>query len=552
MTGSDDFDPDTSTRSLTNHLVRQRYNTNVWDYYKEYHRIGEGSIGTVSLVRRKKGTEGGSAYNGGNVVSIGCFGGLFACLGKSKKAPRSIEKSSDSGPSSRRGRAKNSSNTSSCHAEEYALKSIQLRLVERKYLDELRNEISVLRSLDHPNIVKAYEVYETRKNIYVLMEYCSGGDLYARVPYTESQVASVVSQMCSAITHMHKNGVVHRDLKVENIMFESRDPAARIKVLDFGLSKKFMPGASGVMTAWVGTVYTMAPQVLNGIYNSKADCWSIGVIAYLLLCDEKPFKGKKRTQLIQNIKICRYDFKSPAWRKMSQEAMEFVSSLLVYDQDERLSAADALNHPWLKKTQFPATETDAKAHVARMGSVRDNIMSYAKTSEFKRIAAVVVAHKSSPAEIAEMRKAFDKYDEKKDGVISMEEFKLALSEFKYSDEELNDMFSKMDVNKNGVILYTEFLAATLEMHGRVEEKRLAEAFDHIDDDDSGFISKANLIKLLGETGPSIEKLLEEADKDGDGMISFEEFLVMFRNDNNLATEEEFPESDVAESESDQD
>jgi calcium-dependent protein kinase len=104
---------------------------------------------------------------------------------------------------------------SSRHSEDYALKSIQLRLIERKYLEELRNEIDVLRSLDHPNIVKAYEVYETKGNIYVIMEYCSGGDLYARAPYTETESVPVISQICSAIGYMHKKGVVHRDLKIE-------------------------------------------------------------------------------------------------------------------------------------------------------------------------------------------------------------------------------------------------------------------------------------------------------------------------------------------------
>jgi len=293
-----------------------------------------------------------------------------------------------------------------------------------------------------------------------------------------------------------------------------------------------------------------ATQVLNGIYDSKADCWSIGVIAFLLLCDEKPFKGRRRSQVIKNIKTCKYDFKAPGWYNVSKEAKDFVSSLLVYNPKKRLSAEAAINHAWLKKKNFPVTEADAEADESLMGNVRDNILSYAKTSEFKRIAAVVVAHKSSSAEIIDMRKAFDKYDEKKDGVISMEEFKLALAEFNYTDDELNEMFSQMDVNNNGVILYTEFLAATLEMHGRVEEKRLAEAFDHIDDDDSGFISKENLVKLLGEneSRSRIEKLIQEVDTDGDGMISFEEFLIMFRNDNYLAAKEGLTESGVSEAE----
>lgn len=321
------------------------------------------------------------------------------------------------------------------------------------------------------DIVKAYEVYETKANIYVLMEYCSGGDLYARAPFMENQAAQIISQLCSAISHMHKNGVVHRDLKVENIMFESREPTAKIKVLDFGLSKKFLDGSSGIMTEWVGTIYTMAPQVLNGIYNSKADCWyvsiyscarvkssslytpsahvcvlnfrSIGVIAFLLLCDEKPFRGKHRSQVLHNIKRCRYDFSSPGWYNVSKEAKDFVCSLLVYNPDKRLSVEAALSHPWLKKKQFAESEINEPHNASLMGNVRDNILNYAQTSEMKRIATVVVAHKSSSAEIIDMRKAFERFDDKKDGVISMEEFKLALAEFNYTDEELNDMFSQM-------------------------------------------------------------------------------------------------------------
>lgn len=202
--------------------------------YQLIRLLGEGSIGEVNLVRRKKGTEGGSAYQTKKGVHR-----VFGCC--SHVALNDIERGA--------------SPSLSMHSEEYALKCIQLRLVQKIYLDELRNEIEVLRSLDHPNIVKAYEVYETPRNIYVLMEYCSGGDLYSRSPYTESAAASLMAQLASAIAHMHKHNVVHRDLKCENIMFESKeDPMARIKVLDFGLSKKFLPGMSKVMTEGVGTV----------------------------------------------------------------------------------------------------------------------------------------------------------------------------------------------------------------------------------------------------------------------------------------------------------
>ena len=212
-------------------------------FHSDYQRIrllGEGSIGEVSLARRKKGTQGGSAY-----PKRGFIEKTFGCCTQMTEVVASQHPSA--------------------HSETFAIKSIQLNLVQQSYLDELRNEIEVLRSLDHPNIVKAYEVYETRRNIYVVMECCSGGDLYARAPYTESQAASLMSQLCSAIAHMHKHDVVHRDLKCENIMFESKDDASTvIKVLDFGLSKKFLPGMSKLMSEGVGTLYTMAPQVLRG------------------------------------------------------------------------------------------------------------------------------------------------------------------------------------------------------------------------------------------------------------------------------------------------
>ena len=321
-------------------------------------------------------------------------------------------------------------------------------------------------------------------------------------------------------------------------MFESKDPRAKVKVLDFGLSKKFIPGM--YLSEWVGTVYTMSPQVLSGVYTNKADCWSIGVLAFLLLCNEKPFKGK-RSEMLHKIKHCDYNFKNPGWYNVSKDAKRFVAALLTKDPNKRLSAEEALHHPWLTKKSFTDSISKAKLNESLMVNVKDNILSYAQTSEFKRIAAVVVAHKSSVNEILEMRFLFEKFDKEKHGVITIDDFKSAMALCnEYSEEEVNAMFDSIDVNKNGRIMYTEFIAATLELQGRIEEKRVAEAFDHIDDDDSGYITKKNLKQLLGERGTSeqIDKLIEEADTDGDGKISFEEFLVMYRKDNLLAVKDE--------------
>ena len=174
------------------------------------------------------------------------------------------------------------------------------------------------------------------------------------------------------------------------------------------------------------------------IYTLRA----IGVIAFLLLCDERPFKGKNKKEVMQNIKRCNYNFKAPAWDNVSQDAKDFVSSLLIYDQEERLSAEAARRHHWLNKPQLTLSQT-RRSSQHLLEDAKDNILAYARASELKKIAAVVVAHKSSTAEILDMRTAFDKYDKAKDGVISMEEFKLALAEFNYTEEELNDVFTNL-------------------------------------------------------------------------------------------------------------
>lgn len=176
----------------------------------------------------------------------------------------------------------------------YALKSIHLnRVTDETFLDELRNEIEILKTLDHPHIVRPIETFEHRNQLFMVMECCSGGDLYSRDPYTEEQAARIINSILSAVSYMHEHTIVHRDLKYENILFVNNSPHAEIKIIDFGLSKKYI-AACPTLSEGVGTIYTIAPEVLIGSYNSQADLWSIGVIAFMLLSSQMPFYGRKR------------------------------------------------------------------------------------------------------------------------------------------------------------------------------------------------------------------------------------------------------------------
>ena len=162
----------------------------------------------------------------------------------------------------------------------FALKSIHKDHVgNERVLEEMRREIYTMSRLDHPNIVKLYEAYERRRHIYLVMEYCPGGNLADR-HFAENECASIIRKILSAVAYMHSKRVVHRDLKLENIVFaRNMEP----KIIDFGLATKYLSQEYKNMTDRVGTLYSMAPQVLQGVYTSKCDMWSIGVIAYILL-----------------------------------------------------------------------------------------------------------------------------------------------------------------------------------------------------------------------------------------------------------------------------
>jgi calcium-dependent protein kinase len=272
------------------------------------------------------------------------------------------------------------------------------------------------------------------------MELCDGDDLYARAPYSEKGSALIVGKLLSAIKYMHDHGCVHRDLKFENIMFENNSPNAEIKVIDFGLSKKFLAGQTDRMTEGVGTIYTMAPQVLQGIYTSQADLWSVGVIAFMLLSSHRPFYSKQRRVMIDQIMRADYNLQGPGWGVISQEAKDFVGNLIMLDPKTRMNATSALVHKWLSVEFKPS---DRKPTDAVLLAVDEGLVVYKDTSRFKKIALNVIAHRSSTEEILELRKCFDHFDSANDGIVSFDEFRLALQKANYPEETLKEIFESI-------------------------------------------------------------------------------------------------------------
>jgi serine/threonine protein kinase len=194
------------------------------------------------------------------------------------------------------------------------------------------------------------------------------------------------------------------------------------------------------MTEGVGTVYTMAPEVLRGSYTKSADIWSIGVIAYMLLSSQMPFFGRKRRHIVEQIMKGAFEFKGRRWKRLSAQSKAFVEDLLVVDYTDRATAEEAQSASWLNR-RMSATVRNAHAH--EEGSAQQSIFNYAGYSKLKKVALMVVAHKSSSEEIGILRKVFQQYDTKKDGQLSFEEFKAAISESGISESKHQEIFDAM-------------------------------------------------------------------------------------------------------------
>ena len=215
-------------------------------------------------------------------------------------------------------------------------------LLDPKEMEMLKNEIAILKDMDHPNIVNMYEYLEDEKRFYIVTEICKGGELFDeiinRAKFDEHDAAVVMKQLLSAVNYCHSNNIVHRDLKPENILLEQDRDLEKIKIVDFGTSLMFDPERN--MDEKLGTAYYIAPEVIKKNYNEKCDVWSAGVILYILLSGEPPFNDPKADNdaIMKKVEIGTYDIDNGVWRSISEEAKDLVRKMLTYDPAERISA----------------------------------------------------------------------------------------------------------------------------------------------------------------------------------------------------------------------
>uniref|UniRef100_A0AAZ3Q3A7 Protein kinase domain-containing protein n=1 Tax=Oncorhynchus tshawytscha TaxID=74940 RepID=A0AAZ3Q3A7_ONCTS len=233
-------------------------------------------------------------------------------------------------------------------------KMVAVKCIPKKALKgketSIENEIAVLRKIKHENIVALEDIYESPNHLYLIMQLVSGGELFDRIVekgfYTEMDASRLIKQVLNAVNYLHDMGIVHRDLKPENLLYYNPHDEAKIMISDFGLSK--MEGTGDVMATACGTPGYVAPEVLaQKPYSKAVDCWSIGVIAYILLCGYPPFYDENDSKLFEQILKADYEFDAPYWDDISDSAKQFISSLMEKDPEKRFTCDQALAHPWI-------------------------------------------------------------------------------------------------------------------------------------------------------------------------------------------------------------
>ena len=409
--------------------------------------------------------------------------------------------------------------THKASGHKYAVKCLDLDLIQSaEQLEQLRQEIYIMCQLDHPNIIRLEEVYESHNEIFLVQELCLGGELFDRLDeqpdyhYSETQCAKLVKEMLCSVRYLHSKGIIHRDLKLENFLFSSRSPGSELKLIDFGLSKHFKFGE--IQHESVGTPYTVAPEVILGSYDARCDIWGIGVITFLLLSGFPPFGGcggpESLMTVRNNILSGSFNYEpDDIWVNVSELAKDFIKSLLVTDPNLRPTAEGAQQLPWIKdfSQRCSATSNNLNPNVVR------SLVAFKEYSDMRKLLCEVLSFTLLPEQIKNLREEFEVLDKEGTGEISLQSLKTVLmssalngSLGALSESEIEDIFNAMRVRESETTIHWhEFIAAGLSQC-QVDDRNLRLAFDRMDSDHNGFITFKNVLNLLGSDGASEERV----------------------------------------------
>jgi len=343
--------------------------------------------------------------------------------------------------------------------EEVALKIIEKELVSDYERENLSTEIEILREYgNHPNIITLKEVFEDRKRLILVLEFMKGGELLQRIRkkkrYSEKEASYIIKKVVQAAAYLHKNGIVHRDFKPENLLFTSEEEDAELKIADFGFARYI---GEGFLKTPCGSPAYVAPEIVKEQnYNKSVDMWSIGVILYILLCGFPPFYHENTEKIFLQIQEGKFDFPPPYWTKISASAKELVSLLLKVDPKERITAEDTLLHPWIVgftasepleasekvirncSENGPRNSEDKRTRRVKTKSKKDEILSKAERPKEDRFESVKTKEEADKEDKSKGNSKEEIKDKRKKPILKTEKSSETFSSSTVSDPSFSD------------------------------------------------------------------------------------------------------------------
>lgn len=426
----------------------------------------------------------------------------------------------------------------------------------------LTNEILVMRRIvenvaPHPNVISLHDVYEDANGVHLVLELCSGGELFDRIigrpRYSEFDAAAIIRQIAGGLKALHKANIIHRDLKPENCLFTDRNEDSTLKIMDFGLSS--VEDFSDPIVALFGSIDYVSPEALaRQEVSTASDMWSVGVILYILLSGCPPFHAPTNREKQQRILEGEFSFEEYTWKTITSSAKDLISSLLSVEPYKRPTASDLLMHPWVIGDCAKQDRMDAEvvSKLQRFNARRKlraaaiaSVLSSKVALRTKRLRSLLGRHDLTSEELDNLRLHFGRICADGENA-TLTEFEQVLKAMKMDSliPLAPRVFDLFDNNRDGTVDMREILCGFSSLRNSRGDDALRLCFQMYDADRSGCISKEELASMLralpeeclpgdiAEPG-KLDEMFEQMDANGDGVITFDEFKAAMQKDSSL-------------------
>lgn len=400
---------------------------------------------------------------------------------------------------------------------------------QKKDMKLMRNELNMLRNLEHPNIAQFYEVYGDANSFYYILEYCEGRDLTTYIEeeaFSEKRTREIVFQMLLILNYLHHHQVIHRDIKPDHFMYK-KEGGYTVKLIDLSLAYRLAQDETELKGS-VGTPQYAAPElVADERYDSKVDIWATGVSMYLMLGRCFPFQGATNTELFEAIQKQGYTLHQKNLKVLSDQGVQLLAKLLDKNPKNRYSAAQAINDPWFDKIR-DGQNMEGRNFISQEMLTR--LRLYRKESRLcKEVIRMMVMLFDTDPEVVKLRKAFFYLDMMDMGVINAKELVKAFGEIgeRLSQEEAKELIESVAWRSKSGINYIEFVMATVGPQFFTTPEYVKEVFTRFDVNHDGFITPQEMEKTMSKLGidltsREIKKMMKEADENSDQLITLEE------------------------------